>query len=91
MKKESKPLTAFTMGLFGFYECKRRAFRLTNDPVNFQWLIETCLGDLKKNWCIIYLDDIIIYLKGPTSHHSEARGHITETSECKPETEAIKA
>ena len=30
--------------------------------------METCLGDLNLNWCIIYLDDIVIFLKDPASH-----------------------
>ena len=59
--EESKPLTAFTMGPLGFYECDRMPFRLTNTPVTFQWLIETCWGDLNLNCHIIYLDDIVIF------------------------------
>ena len=46
MDEESKPLTVFTVGLLGFYECGRMPFRLTNAPTNFQRLMETCLGDL---------------------------------------------
>ena len=46
MDEESKPLTAFTVGLLGFYECKRMPFRLTNAPATFQHLMETSLGDL---------------------------------------------
>ena len=34
----------------------------------FQRLMENCLGDLHLNWCIIYLDDIIIYSKTPEEH-----------------------
>ena len=30
--------------------------------------METFLGDLNLNWCIIYLDDIVICLKDPASH-----------------------
>ena len=29
----------------------------------FQWMMETCLGDLHLNWCLIYLDDIIVFAK----------------------------
>ena len=36
MDEESKPLTAFTVGPLGFYECKRMPFRLTNAPATFQ-------------------------------------------------------
>ena len=25
--------------------------------------METCLGDLHLNWCLIYLDDIIVFAK----------------------------
>ena len=30
--------------------------------------METCLGDLYLHWCIIYLDDIVIFSKDPVSH-----------------------
>ena len=68
MDEESKPLTAFTMGPLGFYEHKRMPFRLTNGPVTFQRLMEICLRDLNLHWCIIYLDDIVIFPKDPASH-----------------------
>ena len=68
MDEESKPLTAFTMGPLGFYECERMPFRLTNAPATFQRLMETCLWELNLHWCIIYLDDIVIFAKDPTSH-----------------------
>ena len=41
MDEESKPLTVFTVGPLGFYECKRMPFGLTNAPANFQRLMET--------------------------------------------------
>ena len=68
MDEESKPLTAFTVGPLGFYECETMPFRLTNAPATFQRLMETCLGDLNLHWCIIYLDDIVIFSKDPASH-----------------------
>ena len=43
-------------------------FRLTNAPATFQRLMETCLGDLHLNWCIIYLDDVVIFSKTPEEH-----------------------
>ena len=38
-------------------------FGLTDIPATFQLLMETCL-----NWCIIYLDDTVIFLKDPVSY-----------------------
>ena len=43
-------------------------FGLTNAPATFQRLMENCLGDLNLHWCIIYLDDIVIFSKDPVSH-----------------------
>ena len=68
MDEESKPLTTFTVGLLGFYECSRMPFILTNAHATLQQLMETCLGDLNLIWCIIYLNDIVIFLKDPVSH-----------------------
>ena len=43
-------------------------FGLTNTPATFQRLMESCLSDLHLNWCIIYLDDVIVFLKTPEEH-----------------------
>ena len=74
LDEESIPLTAFTVGPLGFYECVRMPFRLTNAPTMFQHLMESCLGKLHLNWCIIYLDDIIIFSKTPEEHLKRLRG-----------------
>ena len=68
MDEESKPLTTFTVRPLGFYECERMPFGLTHAPATFQRLMETCLGDLNLHWCIIYLDDIVIFSKDLASH-----------------------
>ena len=68
MDEESKPLTAFTMGPVGLYDSERMPFGLTNAPATFQRLMETCLGHLNLHWCIIYLDDIVIFSKDLVSH-----------------------
>ena len=68
MDKDSIPLMAVTVGTLGFYECMRMPFSLTNAPTIFQRLMESCLGDLYLRYCIIYLDDIIIFSKTPSEH-----------------------
>ena len=68
MDEESKALTAFMVGPLGFYECERMPFGLMNAPATFQHLMESCLGELHLNWCIIYLDDIIVFSRTPEKH-----------------------
>ena len=68
MEEDSKALTAFTIGYLGFYECERMPFRLTNAPVTFQCLMQSCLGNLQLHYWIIYLDDIIVFSKAPKEH-----------------------
>ena len=43
-------------------------FSLTNAPATCQRLMESCLGELHLNWCIIYLDDIIVFSRTPEEH-----------------------
>ena len=74
MTEASKPLTAFTVGPLGFYECVKMPFGLTNTPATFQCLMETCWGEIHLKWCIIYLDDIIVFSKTPEEHIERLRG-----------------
>ena len=69
MDEASKPLTAFTVGPLRFYECKRK-----NAPATFQRLMKSCLGDLHLNWCIIYLDYVIVFSKTPKDHIERLHG-----------------
>ena len=68
LEEEAKPLTTFTMGPLGFWECEHMPCGLTNAPATFQRLTESCLGELHLNWCIIYLDDIIVFCQTPEEH-----------------------
>ena len=74
MTEDSKPLTAFTVGPLGFYECVQMPFGLTNALATFQCLMETCLAEMHLKWCIIYLDDIIVFSKTPEEHIERLRG-----------------
>ena len=68
LEEETKPLSAFTLGPLGFWECECMPFSFTNAPTTFQRLIESCLGELHLNWCIIYLDDIIVFSRTAEEH-----------------------
>ena len=68
MAEECKAYTAFTCGPLGFYECDTMPFGATNAPATFQRLMHDCLGELNRNWCIVYLDDIIIFSDTKEEH-----------------------
>ena len=68
MEESSIPYTAFTVSPLGFYECVCMPFGLTNAPATFQHLMESCLRDYHLKYCIIYLEDIIIFSKTPEEH-----------------------
>ena len=68
MDEESKQYTAFTLGSMGLYECESMPFGLCNAPPTFQRLMQNCLGELKLSYCLIYLDDVIVFSDTPEEH-----------------------
>ena len=66
--EECKAYTAFTCGPLGFYNCDTMPFGATNAQATFQRLMHDCLGDLNMRWCIVYLDDIIIFSDTKEEH-----------------------
>ena len=76
MAEECKAYTAFTCGPLGFYECDTMPFGATNAPATFQRLMHDCLGDLNLNWCIVYLDDIIIFSDTKEEHLKRSGGDL---------------
>ena len=68
MDDASKQYTAFTLGSMGLYECKSMPFGLCNALPTFQRLMQNCLGELNLTYCLIYLDDVIVFLEMPEEH-----------------------
>ena len=56
-------------------------FGATNTPATFQRLIESCLGDLNLNWCIIYLDDVVVYTPTIEEHLKRLSGVFQKLKE----------
>ena len=78
MKEECKAYMALTMDPLWFYKCEHILFGLTNTPATFQHLMEMCLGDLQLNWCIIYLEDIIVFAEIPKEHLKRLQAVFTK-------------
>ena len=53
--------TAFKVGNLGFYEFTCMPSGLCNTPVTFQHLMQNTLGELNLTYCVIYLDDVIVF------------------------------
>ena len=60
--------TAFTVGNFGFFECDCMPFGLCNASATFQRLMQNCLGELNLIYCLIYLNDIIVFRQIAEGH-----------------------
>ena len=68
MDEALKHYTAFTVGNLGFFKCDRMPFRLCNVPATFQWLMQNCMGELNLIYCLIYLDDLIVFSQTEEEH-----------------------
>ena len=53
--------TASMVGNLGFYEFTRMPFGLCNASTKFQRLMQNTLGELNLTYCVIYLDDVIVF------------------------------
>ena len=61
MEEALKQYTPFTVGNLGFFECDYMPFGLCNTPVTFQRLMKNCLGELNLIYCLIYMDDLVMF------------------------------
>ena len=61
MDKALKQYTTFTVGNLGFFECNRMPFGVCNAMATFQQLMQNCMGELNFIYCLIYLDNLIMF------------------------------
>ncbi len=67
LTKRNQKYTAF-LTAYGLYQFKVMPFRLVNVPTTFQRLMYDVLRDYLRKFCLVYLDDIIIYSKSLADH-----------------------
>ena len=68
MEEVLKQYTAFTVANLGFFKCHCMPFGLCNALATFQWLMQICLGELNLIYCLIYLDDLIMFSQTAEEH-----------------------
>ena len=68
MDEASKQYINFTVGNLGFFKCDCMPFGLCNAFATFQWLMQNCLGKLNLLYCLIYLNDLIVFLRTADEH-----------------------
>ena len=68
MEEASKQYTTFAVGNLGFFKCNQIPFGLCNAPATFQQLMQNCIGELNLIYCLIYLDNLIVFLQTAEEH-----------------------
>ena len=68
MGEALKQYTAFTVGNLGFFKYYHMPFGLCNALASFQRMMQNCLGKLNLIYCLIYLDDVIMFLQTAEEH-----------------------
>ena len=68
MAPESQQFITFTVGNLGFYKFTHMPFGFCNAPMTFEWLMQNTLGELNLTYCVIYLDDVIVFGHSEEEH-----------------------
>ena len=74
MDKRDIQKTAFSAE-GGHFEFVRMPFGLTNAPATFQRVMDSLFGDLVGVYCLVYMDDIIVF-SGSLQEHIQHLGNI---------------
>src|SRR6266498_2914356 len=72
LTKRSRKYTAF-LTAYGLYQFKVMSFRLVNTLAIFQRHMNDVLRDYLRKFCLVYLDNIIIYSKSLKNHKQHVR------------------
>ena len=68
MVPESPQYTTLAVGNLGFYKFTCMPFGLCNTLATFQCLMQNTLGELNLMYCMIYLDDVIVFGHSEEEH-----------------------
>ena len=68
MEESAKQHMAFTVETLGFFQCGCMPFGLCNMLATFQHLMTNCLGELNYSACLVYLNDVVVYLSTKGEH-----------------------
>lgn len=69
-------LTAFRTR-YGHYEYQVMPFGLANAPATFQAYVNNTLREVLDIYCVVYLDDILVYSTSMEKHHHHVQ-HVLE-------------
>ena len=72
MREADIPLTAVKTP-WGLMEWCVMPMGLTNAPATHQARLEEALGDLINRFCVVYLDNIVVYSQSPDEHAVHVR------------------
>lgn len=89
VREQDRPLTAFITPE-GLWEYKNMPFGLCNAPATFQRMMDAVLAGAKWNWCLVYLDDILVISKTFQEHVKHLDDVFTRLEEARLKLKAKK-